>query len=221
MNWGWITDNWAWKIGSLLLAVALWYALARDANVLTSQTFPVLYKNLPPELIIGPDAPDRVQFELRGPASRLTTASLAESSALIDLAEVRGPGEYTFTLTGANLNVPRGVHFLRAVPSQFRLRFDRLLTREVPVQVRFSGPPPEGYRVVTQSVVPGRLRIAGPEPRVRLVESAQTDAIDLSGTVATSEFRVHTYVADPQVRLESSPVVSVRVVVAKKDSGRE
>jgi len=70
--------------------------------------------------------------------------------------------------------------------------------------------------VVREEVTPGQLRIAGPQQRVEQTASAQTDAIDLSGATETTEYRVNTFVADPQVRLTSSPQVTVRVIIEKK-----
>jgi len=62
---------------------------------------------------------------------------------------------------------------------------------------------------------PRTLPIAGPESRVQLVSTVPTDAIDLSGTVSSGEFRVSAYVSDSQVRFEGSPTVVVRVILEK------
>jgi hypothetical protein len=42
-----------------------------------------------------------------------------------------------------------------------------------------------------------------------------TDAIDLSDTVSSGEFRVSAYVSDSQVRFDGSPTVVVRVMLEK------
>jgi len=90
-----------------------------------------------------------------------------------------------------------------------------LATKEVPVVVRVDQQPPAGYRLVRYEVEPRTLRIAGPEQRVNQITGAQTDALDLSTVIAQSEIHVHTFLADPQVRLESNPMVRVRVFVEK------
>jgi hypothetical protein len=221
MNWRWITANLPWKLGSLATAVVLWYAVFGEPDLVTSQAFPILFQNLPRDLIMGADVPDRVHLDLRGSASALSSASLAGTSVVIDLRDAKGPGERTFTISAANVKLPAGVQYLRAVPSQLRTRFDRLLTKEVPVNIRLGGGPAPGYRVVSQEVRPATVRIAGPEARVRLTESAQTDAVDISNTFSTAEFRVNAYVSDPQVRMESTPTVTVKVVVAKRGSRGE
>jgi hypothetical protein len=59
--------------------------------------------------------------------------------------------------------------------------------------------------------VPEKLRIVGPASRVERVKYAETDPIDLSNVVGKAEFRVHVFIGDPQVRLVSSPEVTVKV----------
>ena len=61
-----------------------------------------------------------------------------------------------------------------------------------------------------------QVRVTGPESRVDHIQSAQTDAIDLSSTVSSTEFRVPAYIPDPQVRFEGKPpIISVRVSMEK------
>jgi YbbR domain-containing protein len=215
MNWRWLTHNFGWKAASLGLAVILWFAIVGEPVLVTTHAVPILYKNLPSDLLIGSEAPDMVHVELRGPSSQLTTTNLADLSVLLDLSSVGGPGERTFTLSDSDLHLPQGVTFLRAMPSQLRVQFARLSKKDVPVLIRFTGSLPGGYRLAAQEVTPDHTRVAGPEGRVQRTASAQTDAIDLSGVTQTAEFHVSTFVADPQVRLESSPMVTVKLTVEK------
>jgi YbbR domain-containing protein len=210
-----ITRNFGWKLGSLALAVLLWFAILGEPELVTTHTTPILYKSLPQGLLIGSDALDQVRVELRGPSGKLTPDRLAEMAVMLDLSDVKGPGERTFTLSNSDFYLPQGVAFLRSVPSQLRVRFARLVSREVPVNIRIYAPPPAGYRVAHQESVPDTLRIAGPEGRVATVTGAETDAIDLSGTTANREIRVNAFISDPQVRFEVSPVVSVKLTIEK------
>jgi hypothetical protein len=210
-----LTRHFGWKLGSLTLAVLLWFAILGQPELVTTHTAPILYKSLPQGLLIGSEALDQVRVELRGPSGKLSPDLLAEMAVLLDLSDVKGPGERTFTLSDADFHLPQGVTFLRSVPSQLRVRFARLLSREVPVDVRIYAPPPPGYRLVSQQVVPDKLRIAGPEGRVIAVTGAETDAIDLSGIMANAEIKASAFISDPQVRFEVSPVVTVKVIVEK------
>ena len=216
--WRALTRNLGWKLGALLLSVVLWFAIVGEPTLVTIHSVPILYRNLPPDLLMGQDAPDAVRAELRGSSSRLTSSNLADIAVLLDLSSIGGPGERTFTLADSDLHLPQGVTFLRVVPSQLRLRFARLQAKDVPVQIRIAAPPPAGYRVVRQEVTPEQLRIAGPEPRVQLARAADTDGIDLSAVTRTSAFHVNAFVTDPQIRFETSPVVTVTITIEKDET---
>jgi YbbR domain-containing protein len=210
-----ITRNFGWKLGSLALAVLLWIAMLGEPELVTTHTAPILYKSLPQGLLIGSDAIDQVRVELRGPAGKMSSERLSETAVLLDLEDVKGPGERTFTLSPGDFILPQGVAFLRSVPSQLRIRFARLVSREVPVNVRIYAPPPAGYRIVRQETVPSTLRIAGPEGRVNSVVSAETDALDLSAMTENKDIKVNAFISDPQVRFEKPPVVTVKMIVQK------
>ena len=208
-----LTRHFWWKLLSLTLAVALWAAVVGEPELGTMQSVPVLYNNLPHSLILLSDAVPGVQLELRGPSRQLTREKLAPAAIMLDLSGVKAPGEQTFTISRADLAIPEGVDFLRAVPSQLRLRFDRYVTNDVPVEVRTSGHVANGFRVVGTTASPERLRISGPETHVDSVRTAETDSVDVSGLRASTEVRINTFVADPRVQFESPSVVTVRINV--------
>ena len=210
-----LTDNLGLKLFSVAASAALWLVFVGEAEVAASVPLAVHYRNVPRDLEISSDHIDRVYLKLRGPSTQLTPDALTGSAVTLDLASVNKAGEQTFTLDRSHIDLPAGVHMTQVIPSQIRLRFERRISKPVPADVRFAGPPPEGYRILHMKVEPQRLNISGPESRVDQIESAATDPIDLAGKVGTAEFRVPVYLDDPYVRFQSSPVVTVRVVLEK------
>jgi YbbR domain-containing protein len=210
-----IAKNLGWKLVSLLLAVLLWLAFSSAPLVVTTHTAPIVYNNLADGWMVSGNSPETVHLELRGPAGRLTVSSLAETVVRVDLANVGGTEDRTFTISESNLNLPPGVAFLRAVPSQLRLHLTRLAEKVVPVEVRFSGALPAGYQLGGQSVSPEQLRIAGSETRVRSVTQVQTDPIDLHSLTQSGDYRVDAFVDDPQVHFESPPQVTVHLNIER------
>ena len=83
------------------------------------------------------------------------------------------------------------------------------------MRVRFTGTGSDAHDARARSVVPPRLRIVGPESRVKEVEFAETDEIDLAGVTGEKVLRVGAFVADPQVRFESASQVTVKVGPAR------
>jgi YbbR domain-containing protein len=210
-----MVKNLGWKLGSLLLAVLLWLVFSSAPLVVTTHTAPIVYNNLPNGWMVAGNSPETVHLELRGPAGRLTVSSLAETVVRFDLVNVGGTEDRTFTISESNLNLPPGVTFLRAVPSQLRLHLAHLAQKVVPVEVRFSGALPAGYQLRGQSVSPERLSIAGSETRVTSVTQVQTDPIDLHSLTQSGDQRVDTFVDDPQVHFESPPQVTVHLTIER------
>jgi YbbR domain-containing protein len=206
-------ENFRWKVFSLALAVVLWYTFVGTPELATSVSAPIEYQNLPINLEMVSNVPERVHLEVQGTSSRLD--NLSGAAVVLNLAGVNAPGERTFTLDQHNVQLPFGVKLFRATPGQLRIEFESRVSREVPVRLRFSSPPPLGYHVVRQVVEPPTLRIVGPQSRVNAVEFAETDRIDLSQNLSGAGVRVNAFVRDPQVRFESPPVVQVKVTLER------
>jgi hypothetical protein len=139
MIWHRVTHNFWWKLVSVLLAILLWYAVEGEPELVTSRALPLYFERLPADLLLTAEAPSSVRVEMRGPSGKLSPSSLSDAAFRLDLSPVNAPGERTFTLSSANLNLPSGVTFLRAAPSQPHLAFDRNLGKDVPVEIRFAG----------------------------------------------------------------------------------
>ena len=206
------TRNLGWKLLSLLIAAVLWVAVAREPELATSLSVPVEFKNMPEDLDFSSAVPDHVQLEVRGQSGRLSHDNLADVAVVVDLGDAHS-GVRTYTVRENNLNLPSGVSFYRAIPSQLTVRFEHVISRDIPVKSMYEHLSP-GYRVQSEELSPAKVRIRGPEQRIRDMQYALTDPIDLTGVVGSKEIRTHINVGDPQLRLESQVVITDKVQVA-------
>jgi YbbR domain-containing protein len=174
----------------------------------------VEFKNMRDDLDISGNLPDRVFLEVRGPSGRLTRDNLSAVAAVLDLSDAQA-GQRTYNIRGRNLNLPAGVVFYRAVPSQLTLRFDQLAIKNEPVEPVFVNKP-ASYRIVSQEFSPVQVRIRGSEDRVQTINQIKTDPMDLSGVAGEQVFHTHLNVGDAQVRLvDTSSDITVRVRLEK------
>jgi len=208
------THNVGWKLLSLLIAVTLWIAVAREPELATSLSVPVEFKNIPEDMDIGPNVPERVHLEVRGPSGRLSRDNLADIAMILDLADAH-PGERSYTIHPYNFNLPSGVIFYRTVPTQITLTFDHLASQNVKVFPRYSKPPQPGYRVRAYVLEPENIRIRGPQERVKRIDRVWTDPVDLSGVVSSAEFHTHVNVGDAQVRLDAPAAITLKVILER------
>ena len=217
-----LAHNWQWKLASLVVATALWFAVLGEPEVVTIEAVPLGYRNLPAGFLLVSDPPNSVSVELSGASRQIARGNLSEVKVLLDLGGVRDAGEHLFTVSESEVILPEGVTFVRAAPSQMQLSFDRLATREVPVQIQVKGAQAEGYRVVRREVSPEKVRIPGPSAYVQAVAGALSDAVDISGQTRAVEVAVRASVSDPRVKLEPPALVTVKMTIEKgSGSARE
>ncbi len=210
-----VTHNLGLKALALLAAFGLWYNIASEPELATIVSVPIDYKNFPKDLVISSNIVDSVSVEARGPASRLREMQQTRVAAVLDFSSVHAPGERTFTLTGAELQPPRGVTLVRAIPEQLRFRFERQATAKVQVDVAFSGTLPRGLNIVRTTVTPAYLDIQGPESRVTSAPKALTDPFDLSRVSENAEQELSAYMSDAEVHFTGVPRVTVKVRVER------
>jgi len=203
-----VFDDFWWKLGSLAVAVILWMVVWSEPELSTFVSVPVQYKDLPSAIEINSDLIESVYLELRGPSGELRGSHESRRYAVVlDMSRVR-PGEQTFTIGDREVRLPRGIHLVRAVPSQIRFEFERRAVRDVPVHVRFEGPVNTMARF---RVLPGTLRVEGPASRVYRARALPTDPVSLAGVTGTREYTVNAFVDDPHMRITSDSHVKVTV----------
>jgi hypothetical protein len=210
--YGLVFQNFGWKLLSLVIAVAIWAMVANEPEMGTLVPVQLGYKDLPKELEINSEPVTSVLLELRGPSMLLRET---HPSVILDLSTAR-PGVHTFPIGNGNVSVPRGVRVVRAIPPEARFEFELSESREVPVEVRFSGEGSEGYVVSHYDVSPSRVEIVGPRRRVVRIQHAETDPVDISKAVGTDKIRVNAFVNDPYVRFSESPQVTVTVTMKRR-----
>jgi len=212
---GLVTQNIGWKLLSLAIALVVWGVVANEPELSTFATVGVAYKNLPENLEISSDPVSTVKLELQGPSGELR--GVGDGSALpeviLDMSKVQ-PGDRTFPIGDGNVKLTRGVHLVRAIPSEVRFRFERSAERAVKVTPRFRDR--DGYEVAEFKVTPVSIRIAGPASRVAQVQTVLTDQVNVPAQAGSFDYPVNTYVDDPYVRFPELSRVTVSVTIKKK-----
>ena len=217
----WIRDlifqNLLWKLLSLAIAVVIWALVATEPELATFASVRLEYKNLPQGLEISSDPVSSVLLELRGPAGALRSVGdgVAHPNVVLDMSEA-ATGEHTFTITGRNVKVMRGVHLVRAIPSEVRFRFEPRRNHTVPVHVRFLNEGQNGYVIESHKVDPPEMELTGPRSRVARITEVQADPVDLAGATGVAEFRVNVFAEDSFVRFMNTPEAVVTVTMKKK-----
>jgi YbbR domain-containing protein len=205
--------NFGWKVVAVVIAALLWWVFLREQELVAMRTIPVLLKNAPAQLVLM-QHPGPVQVEIAGPVALLEETQFRGAAVILDLAGVREPGERSFTLGPADLDLPLGTTFRRVVPSQIRLTFEARIQREVAIRLRVGAPPPPGFALADPVLIPATAVVSGPRSRVEPLGYIETDPVDLSGLTGERELTATLALGDPYLALESAPAVTVRARAA-------
>jgi YbbR domain-containing protein len=208
-----LTRNLIWKLFALVAAFCVWLNVASEPELATIVSVPVEYNNFPKDLEISSDIVDKIEVEARGPAGQLRSLNDSHIAAIVDFANVKSPGERTFTLTTAQLKLPRGIELVLTIPAQLRFQLEKRITRAVPVKVAFSGKAQAGFTVANVDIEPPDLTITGPESHVLKAKPLEADPFDLTGVDADTVRKLSVYVEEPDVRILNTPQVTVKIRV--------
>ncbi|MGB8014110.1 MAG: CdaR family protein [Terriglobales bacterium] len=211
-------QNFGFKLVSLLLAIGLWLAVARDPVAEVEMKVPIEFQHFPDTLEIDSANVTEVQIRVRGPERLIHRLQPADVRAEIDLANVR-PGEQTFDLNGGEVHVPQDLEVVQVKPPQFHVSFDSRETRVVEVRPRVTGSFASGLWVAKVIADPPNVVITGPHNRVEAVEAATTDPVDASGAMTRASFMTQAYVPDPLIQVVHP--TPIRVTVIMGSSGNE
>lgn len=209
-----VFHNFALKVMSLLLAVLLWWAVARDPRVEIALTVPIEFHNVPSELEISSEKVPQAEIRVRGPARLVRELSSADIHPVLDL-QGAGIGEKTFDLTQREIRLDHDLEVLQIIPAQFRVSLDKRTSREVDVHPRVIGTFASGFRILETITDPRKITIIGPDKRVNSIESAITDPVDATGVMGRATFTTNAYIADPLVRVAKPVPIHVTVITER------
>jgi YbbR domain-containing protein len=208
------------KLVSLLLAIGLWFAVARSPVAEVEMKVPIEFHNLPDNLEIDSASFTEAQIRIRGPQRLIHRLQAADVRADIDLADVQ-PGERTFDLTGRHVHVPQDLEVVQIIPGQFHLSFDNRAARTVDVRPRVTGNFAVGTRVAQVIADPPNVTINGPRRRVEAVDAATTDPVDASGVMSRATFVTQAYVPDPLIQVVHPTPIRVTVIMGSSGDAKK
>src|ERR1051325_7118242 len=216
-----LLEDWTLKALALLITLGLWFAVTTQRAPATMRLHNVPLEFILPENVeIGNDPAKVVEVTLQGSRGKLDEMNVANLVARADVTALR-PGDRVARLyDSVRMDLPEDVRIIEVTPRSVTLHLETVVERDVPVEARFEGELPEGFRRVSVTVTPERVRVRGPESHVNAVDKAFTETISLSDI---RESRTLQQVAVDITDHKVTPLdaaVSVRVEVSEEQSER-
>ncbi|RKY39881.1 MAG: hypothetical protein DRP75_00560 [Candidatus Omnitrophota bacterium] len=182
--------NLSLKIISLFLAIILWFYVAGEQKEEIERRASLNIEP-PAGMVIITRSTDKVDVLLRGPKNRL---SLLPSDLRIyyKIEGIEKAGEYSFTLSAQNIEVPSGVKVVSIKPSTIRVSLDRLIRKWLPIKPDIQGRVGEGYRIVKKKIKlnPNICLVEGPEKVLKNLKYVYTSPVKVTGYTKSFTRRV-------------------------------
>jgi YbbR domain-containing protein len=167
------------KLLSILLAVALWFAVSGEERTETTLNMALELINLRANLMVTSEVPPAIQVRVIGPRSIVNSLSQTRLTETMDLASFKG-GRHTFYLGPNSFALPRGVQVIRIQPNPINLTLTATMTQTLPIKPILENNPAEGYEVVSAKTKPPQVTVKGPYPELAELNFVPTVPIDVS-----------------------------------------
>ena len=120
-----IAHNFSLKLLSLVLAIALWFTLARNPVTEVAIEVPILFRNVPDNLGMSYERIPRAQILLRGPERAVQRLQPTDVQAEVDVTDGK-PGDRTFISSSVYVHKPHDLQVLTVGPDKFQVTFMEL-----------------------------------------------------------------------------------------------
>ena len=167
------------KLLSLLLALALWFAVSGEERTETTISMTLEMVNLHQNLMVTSEVPSALQVRVVGPRSIVSNLSQTRLTQTLDLAGYK-TGRHTFYLGPNSFAFPRGVQVIRIQPNPITLTLATTMSQTLPIKPVLENNPPEGYELVSANTRPVQVTVKGPYPELAELKSISTLPIDLA-----------------------------------------
>jgi len=179
-------DNLGLKALSVGVAIALYAFIHGADNDLRTLPVNVVAAMPPPSANrqLLTQLPNEVSITLRGSRTQLDTLRTDDLGSI--RLDLRSGRESTIELDTdtipSMINIPIGLAVEQVIPSQIKVRWDDVVSRQIPVQVARTGDPAPGFTMKGSIVIePAEITAKGPRSIVDVMQFARSAPFDVSG----------------------------------------
>jgi len=184
MDRNWLTHNLGLKIGSLAVALLLWFHTATEREYEIVRSIPFEVVGVAPDKVVAREVPESFDVRFRGRGKRLLTLPWRDITIREDVSEVES--RRTDNLGIENVIAPEGLG-LEIVeilpPVAISIVLDDRITRRVPVRPLARIQPVAGHTLVGPlRAVPDSITLTGPRRALLTVAAVETDTVVVNRT---------------------------------------
>jgi YbbR domain-containing protein len=175
-------ENWPVKVLSIAIAVILF--VFNRLNTLTTRPLSVpLAIETHSTLVPASVYPRNVRVNLRGEDEGIKAISESDIEAYVDLSQYEDRGLYSAPVQVRKKGSALGIEPLEIAvyPPKISVQLDQRITKTIPLAAAIRGRAADGFDLVSYTIFPREVTIAGPRGSLESVVELETDSIELDG----------------------------------------
>ncbi len=179
----WLFNNISIKIGSIVIAALLWFHVVSEQSILETISAPLVFHNVPGNLIVVNEVEDEVRFQIKTKVKQLILLMIFGKPLMkVNLLDAT-VGKNTVKLSEDWIVLPswRPLEITMLIsPQQIVLELEERADKKVSVKVALKGSPVEGVFVKQITLEPDSIVLVGGKKRIKKIKEVQTDSIDIT-----------------------------------------
>jgi len=174
------------KIIAVVLAFGLWLAFGHhNETVRRDFVIPIEYRNLVQDRIISETKPREVTITLSGSERAFDLLDPKELKLSMDMSKIK-KGEDKHYLNKDMVRKPAGLSLVNIEPKEIPLRVYKMISVNIPIQIKTNGRPPSGVTIKEMKVEPQSVSVMIPDIVDRKKISITTEPVELKSITGTT-----------------------------------
>jgi uncharacterized protein (TIGR00159 family) len=188
---------------SFLIISGIWLAFTRGQDTIIALNVPIEYVNRPTTYDILDTSVDEARLQLFGSSALIRSLGPEQVAVRIDLSKAT-KGRNTFAITPDDVILPPGISVNRIEPTTIEVTLDTSTSKEIPVQVDWTGRLPEDMGLMDVSVVPPTVKVVGGSLTLAKVDTIYTCPVRVGTLSKSGTTTAEIVLSPPSLRLSSS-----------------
>lgn len=171
-------NNWQYRALALLLAMTCWYVVSGQEKVESWLEVPLEFVNLPAQMEVSSGMVGKIQVRIRGTSNQVRSLTTSRLAYKLDLGHIQA-GRNVIPLVPEGMAITSAVEVVEISPSRLELNADMIVSKRVPVELKWSGLPGEDMEFANATVQPTFVTVTGLASELEGVDRVTTVHVDV------------------------------------------
>jgi diadenylate cyclase len=195
---------------SLLIMTGIWFGFTRSQDTIIALNVPIEYVNRPLSYEILDTSTDEARIQLYGSSALIKSLQPGQVLVRVDLSKAV-EGKNVFPITQDNIVLPPGVFLNKVQPSNIDVNLDAPVTKELPVQVDWTGKLADNLNLVKVTVTPETVKVIGGSQILEHASTLYTAPVRLDSLAKSGSVTTALVLTPPSLKLISNSTEKVTV----------